>query len=1416
MPGEMVGSAFAKISLDSKDFESGMNSVKGKFSSFASDLESRGSRISSALGSALKTGLVAGTAAVGAALVGGTNAFADYEKGMASVSKTTGLTGADLKKLGDELRSMATAGPVTVGELEKIAAAAGSLGIESSKIGEFTKVMSDMAVAFEMDAETVTTAMADIGNVYGVPVEGMSKLGSQINALENQMSATAPQIIDFMSAFGGTAAMFGESAESTAAFGATLSELGVKGPEAATQLRSGILQLTQSTKDGQANMETMAKMMGISVAELADMIDKDLYGSLIKMGKTFKGIEGDTKKAAEAQKIFGAYGYSALIKLGDGADEYAEALGLINVKGNELTKEAGTMANTISGQWQRMKNGINDVGISIGEIASGPLKNFLAYMNDKAIPAIKEFVEAFAKGDWQKVGDMMTDGIRAGWEKLKDLGSQLLEWLKGVDYGPVGSYIASAISAAWQELKDLGSQLLDWLQGVNWSGVATTITDTIKAGWQALKDLGSDLAQWIKDYDWSNIAGDIADLIKAGWKKVKDWAKDIIAGLKADWDEWIAEDGPKKLGEDLGKAVAQGAKDIGKWIYDKIASWWKSNGSSLGGAIAAAIDFAKSAAQAAWDFAKSFGNTLLTAGKGTIGASILEVIGNAMNSAWEGAGNTLIDKAKEWRDAAEDLFAAEDFDATVDFKGIGDNPRLLDGSTIKVGVKFVEDGIGYKVSQFGDQFRLDKQVQGKGGLEWQTVSYHTTLKAAEDAAKITVDAATEASDTTTEAAAESAKTTDKASQGFKSTAEKANALTMGVFETSTAKLLSAAMQGAQAQQQAATATSAAAAMAVDRILIGSQTAANAIQQGAQVAANFATQAGQAVKIGLDASGREIAVIGQVAQQRFTQAGGELYNKVQVAGSGFQSAVQSGANAVNSAASNLAGAASNAASSLANAYASFASHNPYSGNVSPSYQVSRTISFSSSASSSSSSSSSSDPSWWTSAYTAAGGRAKGTETSGPELAIIGEAGREWVIPEKHKRWDLLLAAMRAYGIAGMAEGGAAGSSGATEATDADEMRAYFGIKGLASMSKQVQKIITDLKNFFRISWGIIKAEGSTYWRQISQIIRQEATTTRDGAWQAAIDIRNTWLSSNAQILADAKTSYEAIWPTISPSLESLRSSTVMTFEGINGDVANVMMSLSMNWSGVWDEMLLKLSDAQSQISSAVSTISTQLASISMNTSINITSSGGGGGGSYSGGGGGGGSGGMDWDFASDSDWLAPTGDWSEYGSSSISCGSNCNIGCEGIYNNAVISSTGPLATAGLGVDLMGGVPASQWSNSGSSWYSGSSYSASPYGAATGGSYSLPAVFRAKGALVDKGPELSIVGEAGPELILPANITRTIMNLADMGIGSIQGGGGKVVIEDHSVHKWYMDGKEVTNLLMDKAVRQLRLKGASPVR
>lgn len=81
-----------------------------------------------------------------------------------------------------------------------------------------------------------------------------------------------------------------------------------------------------------------------------------------------------------------------------------------------------------------------------------------------------------------------------------------------------------------------------------------------------------------------------------------------------------------------------------------------------------------------------------------------------------------------------------------------------------------------------------------------------------------------------------------------------------------------------------------------------------------------------------------------------------------------------------------------------------------------------------------------------------------------------------------------------------------------------------------------------------------------------------------------------------------------------------------------------------------------------------------------------------------------------------------------------------------------------------------------------------------------------------------PELDVIADQGPEIILPNRLTRMFTALADAGFESIHGGsgGGRVVIEDHTVHKWYLDGKEVTNQIMARAVKEQRLRGAVPVR
>ena len=1423
-----VGEAVAVLKLDKSNFDSGMSQAEGKFSG----LGSKAAGVGTAMAGALATAGVAAVAGAATISTAGLSAFKNLESAASSAaSKAVDVNGKSADqikaqysaiqdhviKISNDLAATTVFDPSQVANAFDILAAKGS---DISKIGRDELLpFLDLAAGTQTDLASATDLVTGAINSFGLSMSDSGSVADQLAMAMNGSSAASDTLNYALRQGGATAAATGMSLAEFSSIVGVLSDKNYTGEQSGAALKTALLALYTPTEK-QTN--ALAKL-GLSY----DQVDPRTH----KFTDTLKLLLSKGADIGDFGNIFtdssGAIMY-ALAGAGDSVDsltaKIAGSSGLAHTQASLIMD-----TNKLVGAWETAKGATEGMTTAIGS-ALEPAAVKLLNTWTALVPKIQEFAVALASGDWEKAGQMIKDSFSEAWE-----------YIKNIDWGSVAEMGVEAIKSAWQGLQSLGSDLIGWLQGVDWGGVATTITEAIRTGWEDLKDLGSDLADWVRDYDWATLASDVADLIKAGWKAVRDWATDIISGIKTDFTDWVNEGGPAQIGKDLGKAVAEGAKDLGKWIYENISSWFKANGSSLSGIISSSIDFVKVAAKAAWDFATSFGSTILAAGKGTIGAAILEIIGGAMDSVWDGAGDTLRTKAAEWRAAAEDLFASEDFETDINFNGLGDVPSKYDGKTIDVNVNYklgggtIEPG-NFSLNAQGDVFVPHaREVTYMDPKEWvlamheigndfdtieSQVSKFTDAWGAklspekvEEIMAVLPKAANEAADTTTT-------TTKKASEGFLSTTKKANALTMGIFETSANTLRAASAAGGDALKQASAAVSAAGAAMVDRILIGSQTAANAIQQGAQVAANFATQAGQAVKIGLDASGREIAVIGQVAQQRFTQAGGELYNKVQVAGSGFQNsvqsganAIQSGANAVNGAANNLAGAASNAASSLANAYASFARNNPYSGNASPSYPISQTISFSSSASSSrpSSSSSSSDPSWWNAAYVAAGGRAMGTETTGPELAVIGEAGREWVIPEKHKRWDLLLAAMRAYGITGMAEGGAAGASGSGDAVDADEMKAYFGIKGLASMNKQVQKIITDLKNFFRISWGIIKAEGSVYWRQINEILTYEVTTFRDNAWQAAIGIRNTWIQTNAQILDDTKTNYAAIWPAIEPTVTNLNDSIKNAFydakngvtDAINQMVANgesSLLAFSENWGQVWSDMLTDLSNAQSQISSAVSQIAAELQRI--NVSVNISSSGGG----YGGGGGGGG-GGMDWAFASESDWLAPTGDWSEYGGGNSGCsGSGCYIAggasCRDIYNNAVIASTGPLATAGLGVELGGG------------GYGGGGYGGT-FGTSSWGG--LAPIFRARGGLVNK-PELDVIADQGPEIILPNRLTRMFTALADAGFESIHGGsgGGRVVIEDHTVHKWYLDGKEVTNQIMARAVKEQRLRGAVPVR
>lgn len=1502
-------------------------------------------KIGSAIGSALKTGAIAGTAALAGVATVGVKTYMDIESAAADAASKMDLStiaqksGTSMEEafkgvkehvmaLSDELGQLNT-NAFDPTEIAQACAnlAAGGFDVATASAKDLEPVLS-LATATTYDLSKSAGLAMSTMNQFGMSVSDMGRI-SDVYATAAGKSAASMTDFDYaMQQAGPVAKGVGMSFEELTARISKLADAGYGGEKSGTALRTAMMALTSPTK---TQAETLDKL-GISY----DQIDPRVHS----FGETLDLLTAKGADIYDFGEIFGKEGaaivYSSAQQSAAVKDLTAQLENCQGAAGNM----AKMMLDSLKGSMDAAMGAASSLAYLIGEKLAPSLKAAFDWFSSTGAPAIREFITAIADGDWSSVGDQISAGVKAGWTKLKDLGSQLLGWLKDVNWDGLGEYVTKGIRSAWNELMSLGGQLLssliaidwgsayskmgdafasaiqfnietakdlynfisdidwggvwdslvsawdsaidalsdvggtilgyfddvDWgtvgfklgkairdaiekladigstvwnyLTSADWSGAGSSIAEKIKGGLETLSDAWSDFKAGLLAVDWGGAATDVAEKIKAGFKQVTDWATSIIDGIQKDFNDWITGGGPKTLGEDLAKAIVEGAKDLGEWIYKKVEAFWdgiKGDGGSLGTTIYTAfknifttlIDWAKLAFTAAYDFVVGFANTIITAGKGTIGAAILEIIGGAMNSAWDGAGAGLIEKAAKWREDAEDIFSSEDFDVDIatTYTGAG-NPKDLDGSTISVKVNYTSasgqditpgtSAVTGKVQlrQYSQTGPLQIDLAGGGHMavtDWARqmgASGKYSFTEIEAQVRNMISGDTKLLDSSVE------KIMAAFTEGqdeYNATQAKANAAAIAtekevadIRKTSVRDILAEAKTTSSDHLKSlmdyvtekgtasADAISVAGAAAAERTLIGSQTAANAITLGGQTAANFTTQAGQAVKIGLDSTGREIAVIGQVAQQRVTAAGGDLYSKVVVAGSDLQakasaagSSLQnssaligltlvSGGTSLSASCSNGASAINNASNNLNNAAAAVGAAAAkvtggtlsWSGTTSTSTTKSTTGTFD-------------DP--WMNAKkgTSTKGYATGTKTSGPELAVIGEDGPEnpeFVIPTKKKRWDLLYAAMRAYGIPGYAEGTATGTA-STEGSEPSGMTATFGITGLASMAKDVKRIINDLKDFFRISWGIIKSEGAKYWKQINTAITTEVTSMRDSVWASLIDIRNTAISSNADILASTKTAWEGYLTTITPSLTSVKEGIVGSFSSaatgsktaIDTMITNSTASLQafrVKWQEIWTGLVTDMTTAQTSITAGVTAIAEQLKKISV--SVNITSSSGGSGSSSSGSG------------------YTTTG----VSASGLGEGnSNFTINPDGSASFVHETLTGPVLTNALKytspsgvisyinplnnqvIQTMNPVTTTTTGSTGSTagTVASGNYAAS---AATGWKFSvggytyiLPSVFRAKGALEDRGPEHVIVGEAGPELILPAKYTALMTAMAD---------------------------------------------------
>ena len=217
------------------------------------------------------------------------DAYASMDQEMANVRKFTGMTAEQVSELNDEFKKIDTR--TSREDLNKLAQEAGRLGKTSKEdVLGFVRAADKINVALDDLGEGATLTLSKLTGVFGDEArygteQSLLKVGSVINELSQNCSASAPYLANFASRMGGVGAQAKMTIPQIMAFGAVLDTNGQAVEASATALSQVIVRMMQEPAK-------YAKVAGLDVKKFSDMLKTDVNGALLLFLETLQQAGG--------------------------------------------------------------------------------------------------------------------------------------------------------------------------------------------------------------------------------------------------------------------------------------------------------------------------------------------------------------------------------------------------------------------------------------------------------------------------------------------------------------------------------------------------------------------------------------------------------------------------------------------------------------------------------------------------------------------------------------------------------------------------------------------------------------------------------------------------------------------------------------------------------------------------------------------------------------------------------------------------------------------------------------------------------------------------------------------------------------------------------------------------------------------
>lgn len=493
----------AVLSLNKKDFSSGLKSAEGEASNF-------GSKIKSGFGTIAKVGGALMTVTTGAMVGFGKSAVSaglEFDKAMSQVAATMGKSVDEIQELRDFAQDMGATTAFSATEAAEALNYMALAGYDAETSMMMLPNVLNLAAAGDMELARASDMVTDAQTALGLSLEDTNVMVDQMAKISSTTNTSVAQLGDALLTVGGNAKVVkGGTAELTAVLGA-LADNGIKGSEAGTHLRNILLAMNPTT-DKAANAW---EQLGVKAYDSQGNM-RNLEEIFMDLDKAMAGMT-EQEKTAMKSAMFNKTDLAAVnALLATSADRWDD----INFAAENAAGSADAMAKTqldnLAGDVTLFKSALEGAKIAVSDGLTPSLRDFVQLGTDGLSRLTIALKEGGLTGAMEELGNFIGDGLGMLMEKIPELlgagGTLLGTILDSVmdilpdALGKIGNFIIDNADSLFDGVEKLLLKVADFLSkniGGVLNGILKLITKVAKRLPNLVKPIVQMLPQAIKD-----------------------------------------------------------------------------------------------------------------------------------------------------------------------------------------------------------------------------------------------------------------------------------------------------------------------------------------------------------------------------------------------------------------------------------------------------------------------------------------------------------------------------------------------------------------------------------------------------------------------------------------------------------------------------------------------------------------------------------------------------------------------------------------------------------------------------------------------------------------------------------------------------------------------------------------------------